>query len=205
MMRNRLILIGLGLLLAGLLAILLKGLMQEAIIQPLLYQLWILRLYIDSIPQLVLWVLFIGVALLIAGSSLLARRRQTELGRAVELERLGQVAAWAEQVRLATGQKGYFQGRLARRLGQIALEVLSQNKRQPSEAIREELKAGQLEAPGPIRDYFQAGLTVRPATLLSGLSQSLLWLRRASPLDLNPEEVVTFLEDQLRGSRGKSA
>ena len=71
-MSNRLLLAGLVLL--ALMALLIRGFVREIIVVPLLYGLWIAGLILQSAPQVLLWSLFILVALIAASRSLIAPR-----------------------------------------------------------------------------------------------------------------------------------
>jgi hypothetical protein len=66
--------------------------------------------------------------------------------------------------------------------------------------MKERLKSGGLDAPSEIEDYLLAGLTPvlsTPTNLVTRLRQAIMPTHRISPLDLDPEKVIQFLEDQL--------
>lgn len=201
--RSKLLFLGLGLLLAALLALVLRDFMRESVVVPLLYGLWIARLYIESLPQTLFWALLIIAALVIAGGSLIGRRKPRAKARAIEGEPKGRVTQWALRIRLGT-QGDYFRARLARRLGQLALATLAHRQHRPMEEIREMIESGELDGPKEIAAYLQAGLARDRSTLRREAASSWPWTHKASPLDLDPAQIVTYLEDKSRGAKGGS-
>jgi hypothetical protein len=194
-----LLLLALLLLLTIPLALTFQHTVREAIVIPLLYLLWLGRLIYLSIPQPLLWAAFLALALFIIVKSLGERPGPLARPRKMEARYGGRVTAWAGRLYLAT-QGDYFKWRLARDLGQLGLELM---------AYRERLSPGQrdvyreiekLAAPPEVQAFFRAGLSLpssRPLGLFSRLTR---WLRRdtiASSLDLDPESIVQWLEDQM--------
>jgi hypothetical protein len=189
------------LVLAALLTLVLRDFMRESVVVPFLYGLWIARLYVESLPQTLFWVLLIIAALIIAGGSLIGRSKPRAKARAIEGEPTGRVTQWAMRIRLGN-QGEYFRARLARRLGQLALATLAHREHRTLEEIREALESGEFDGPKEIAAYLQAGLARDRSSLASEVAPSWPWSHRASPLDLDPAQIVTYLENKSKGARG---
>jgi|YNPNPStandDraft_1061719.scaffolds.fasta_scaffold17894_2 hypothetical protein len=204
-MRRRLIFAGLVLLLSVPLAFLLRDLVGQPLATRALYLIWLGRLLLHSVHQYVFWVLFLAIALLIVVGALVgegwARAGQAPMSPSNAQQ--NPVEILARQIRLL--ERGdYSRWRLAQSLGELALEALAYHDHLPLAQVRQRLEAGALDAPPEVQAYLQASRTtlyLRPVTLLSRLG-----LRRKkafpSPLDLDPERVVQFLEDRLEIHHG---
>jgi hypothetical protein len=197
-MRKRLLLVGLVLLLAVPLALALRTFAREVIVVPVLRILWLGYLFLQSIPQSFLWALLLVAALFISARSLIKSRMPTGEVRGEETDRPGQVTVWARRIRWMT-HGGYFEWSLAQHLGRLFLAALAYREQLGRDQIRQYLQAGQLDMPPEIRAYLQAGLSPLPPATVGFLSRLLRRFRpgeRPSPLNLDPEQVVRFLEEQ---------
>lgn len=201
MNRRRLLILGGILLGVVLLALLLRGVVRQAVLMPLLYTWWVGRLLYRSVPQLVFWVLFMVGALLILWRSLFRRAGDPPKTTGVVLEeRMGPVQTWARWLRRARSSY-YSRWRLARLLAELTQEILIyQNQMTPTDA-RQSLEMGSLEAPPEVRAYLQAGQGRRYFTRFSELAYRLSGRGRHSPLELDPERAVQFLEERLEVHR----
>jgi len=194
--RNYLALIAATVLLTAILALALFDLTQEAVAVPIWYVIWLGQLLFQAIPQSLLWALFLTVALVVAVRSLL-KRPQPEEESAIEPIHSGQVRVLVSWIQHQE-ESDYFKRRLAQHLGNLTLEALAYQRRLTLRESRQHLRS--LDAPPEIRAYLQAGLTPtpsRPISLASRLLHSLGLRRTTSPLDLDPEIVVQFVERQL--------
>ena len=195
-MRNRLLLIALALSALLAMALLIEGFVRDVLVVPLLYAVWIARLFWDSIPQGLLWAAFVLVVVASAARSIVTQRPMRHV-RTEETERRGRVEEWASLVNLA--QQGDFsRWRLAQRLGQLALEVLPEQDLLASKRSVRRLQSETLDIPPAIRAYLQAPMP---------MARSRRRLRAASrggPFDLDPEQVVQFLEDNVHRPTGGS-
>lgn len=193
-----LLLLALTLLLTIPLVLTFRDLVRAVIVIPLLYLVWLGRLVYLSIPQSLWWAMFLTLALFLTAKSLSAKTR-LEPPRQVELTREGRITAWARRLdRMKRGD--YFRWCVARDLGQLGLELLAYRARiSPGQRdVRREIE--KLEAPPEIQAFFQAGLLLPSYRRASLLSRLVPWRRPnepVSPLDLDPERVVQFLETQV--------
>ena len=193
-MRTRLLLAGLALLSVVAMAIFVEGFVRDVIAVPLLYAFWIARLLFESIPQVILWALFVIMVLILGSRSLIIQRRMPR-ARPVEVSERGRVEGWVRLIDQAP-QGDFARWRLAQRLGQLALEVLPDAEPLVPKRSMRRLEQETLDIPPEIRAYLQTRMPTaktrrrfRPGA-------------RAVASDLDPERVVQFLEDTLRRSMG---
>ncbi len=176
-----------------LLALLFQDFFREALIVPILYALWVIYLYVTSLPQAVLWGLFLGVSLLIVlgglGGSGRIRRRA---GREDE-DAPGRVSVWAERVALAR-RGGYFQKILARHLGKLAIEALARRRRLEPDEIKRRLEMDALDLPPEACAYLRLGLD-------PSLPEDPRVRRALRALD--PEAVVRLIEEEIHPRRAE--
>lgn len=210
-LRERLLLLGLVLLLAIPLVFVLRGGVREAIVVPVLYILWLGRLFLQSVPQSLLWALFLMVGLVVAVRSFRAARGSTQ--HSIPPRRVrggaysGPVWTWQRRIHLVA-RGSYYEWYLAQHLGRLAQEVLVTRERLAPGQIKLHhlFSDGGLDAPPEVRAYLEAGLGSLPprSVRFPRLARLLRRFRppaQASPLDLDPERVVQFLERQLEVGR----
>jgi hypothetical protein len=194
-MRKDLLPLGLILLIAILLAPLIRNFIRDVVVIPLLYLVWIGRIVFDTIPQTAFWGCFLVIALLMAAASLLKQRESPSRIREVKTVQLGRVETWAKLIRQAA-QEDYYQWRLAQPLRELIVETLAHEARLTSKQIKQRLRDEQLDLPAEIHAYLQASL--KSLSHLSAPRFRFRSSRRASPLNLDPESVVQFLEERSR-------
>jgi len=198
-MRKRLIGVSLILLISIPLAIILSEFTREVLLSFLLRLSWFVRLYMDSLPQPILWAVFISIAIVVAARSMLKRRSTPEVTSEAARLRMGRVHNLMQAIS-RTSEGLYFKWRLAQHLLGLTLEMLAHQERTSQDRVRERLKSGGLDAPSEIEAYLLAGLTPVLSTrsnLITRLKQAIMPTHRISPLDLDPDRVIQFLEDQL--------
>lgn len=201
-MKKRLLLAGLVLLSVVPLALVLRSFARDSIVTPVLYLLWLGHLLLQSIPQALLWALLLVISLLIFARSLIKGHRPTGEVHKAERDRPGQVTVWARRIHMMS-RGSYYQWSLARYLRRLFLAVMAYRERLSRERTRVLLGAGKLDVPPRIRLYLEAALeptSLRPLNLFARLSQLLRLSKQESALDLDPETVVRFLEEQIGGS-----
>jgi hypothetical protein len=203
-MNDRLALASLTLLLLGLLALIISGAVREVIVIPLLFLFWLVRLVYESIPQVALWVVFLAIAARVAWKSLAAPPAALRVPQAASINRTP-VAAWAWMLQRAANDR-YARWLLAQRLGQLAQRLLASQDEHATRGLWQFLHDESWDIPPAVRAYLQAGThRYRPTPPY--------WRRwrpwgarvesRADPLDLDPAEVVRFLDERLSRSTGE--
>ncbi len=130
------------------------GVLRDALIVPLLYVYWYARLFVEAMPQGLLWGVFVVLALALLAAPWLrlikdqpaSRRRRTEVP-------MGEVAALAERFELSI-RGGYFHRRLRQRLRDLAGSVLASRQRRSPDRVRAELRQHPDPLPEAIRPMF---------------------------------------------------
>lgn len=191
-MKKNLVILALILFLAALLTPLVRDYSRQWI-SPLLYIAWVGRLLLAGIPQVVWWVLLLTVALFIAGRTLLSYWSRPQPPERTAAVPPGRIESWAALIRQAD-QEIYYQWQLAQPLQELTLAVLAHTERVSPTEIKSRLSRNDLELPPDIQTYLQASMTsfshlVPPSRFGVGAPPS--------PLALDPEHIIRFLEDKL--------
>lgn len=174
------------------LAILVRGFVETVIVEPILYLGWIVSLLLRGVPEALFWFLFVLLALIMATRSLQLRSSGRRRRRAKDTSVYGPVGKRARLLHHASTQS-YSRWRLAVELGTLAGELAWPGLRFDPARQRAWLSAAGSGIPPEIAAYFLAGLDpYRPVHSP--------WYRRGlrpeqSPLDLDPDVVVAFLEE----------
>ena len=181
------------------LAFFLRDLIYHTVVVPLAYLLWLARFYYSSVPQLLLWTLLLVILFVTSVPSFVPElrpsRRREERRRRVQggIETL---AAWMVRARRGT----YFKWQIANRLGRIARGWRDMSERR-----------GELLLPAPARGGEGSGNEAVGRYLQAGLNTSFVDYPRPkrfrhpapTPLDLDPQEAIAYLESQMELSRGR--
>ena len=187
------------LLLAIPLGLLLRDFVRDVLLLELLRVVWGLRILFESLPQLLIWVLFLFLGLLIAVRSLLGRPVSGLLHQEEGDQHQGQISHLAQRIRRGADSK-YHKWHLAHHLRTMFLEALAYEQRLTPEEVRQRLDSGALDAPPEVLAYLHAGLAP-----IYSRSSSLLWRLRyrlasrvhSTSIDPDLLRVVEFLEDQF--------
>ncbi len=201
--RNRVLLFVLVLLLAIPLTLLLWNVARDAIVVPLLYILWLGRLIFRAIPQVFLWLSFLVIALSHIVKSLTKQRKPAREIPDREAPSPGRVGIWTRRIHL-TERRSFSRWYFAQHLHKLILDILAHHERVETRQIKQRLENGELDAPPEVQTYLSIGLArIFPKyTLLSRLRRYLPLGMRTSPLDLDLESVVQFLEERLKIEAG---
>jgi hypothetical protein len=192
--RHRLLLAALVCLPVVITAFVIENFVRDVIAGPVLYAFWILRLFLASIPQTLIWVSLIVLGLVLAYRSLAHRPRlQTNISAepptSTRVEELARLIDQAEQ-------STFGRWRLSQRLGGLVVAMLADEQRVSQREIHRQIDRNELPLSPEMRAYLQARLsTVQGGGRLSRA-------RTRPALDLDPNEIVQFLEDRLSSSPG---
>ncbi len=197
-MKNRLLPLVLILLVAGLLALLVQDLARQLIVTPLLLLYWVGRLLFESIPQIIIWWLFLFIALLAAGRSLFQHRRAQPRPPKKKKTNPERIENWVKLLQDAD-QETYYKWQLAQHMQELILAALAYHERLTPKEIRHRLAEEKLEIPPEIRAYLEASMTsfshlIGPRSLFRPEA-------RATPLELEMEQIIQFLEDKVDPKR----
>jgi hypothetical protein len=194
-----LVAVGLGLLLTGLLVSVLRDVVREVIVIPLLYVLWMGRLLLRSVPQALFWFAFVIVAFFLVLGSLVRGWRSPPEPHSVGRRFPGQVSVWAKRIRLmaAGGYTGWYFGQHVEKL---IVTVLAYRERLNTRETRRRIRAGDLEVPPEVQAYFCIVLMPSRRRWPLGLLSRFRFRPRKGAQGMPSsglERVVGFLEDQL--------
>ncbi len=194
-MKKSLLWVGLILLLAAPLVIALQGFIRNVIVVPLMYIFWVGHLIFQSIPQSILWALFLAVAILISVKSFAKPPRLNAKTNDVEKENPGQVSLWVERFHMKN------EWTLSRYLGKLIVTALAYNRQQSPNKIREKIESGKIVTQPEIQTCLKVGLKRKSDSSDSPHSGFFFRIRSrrkaARSLGLDPEKVVKFIENQL--------
>ncbi len=171
---------------------------REAIATAVWYVIWVGNLLSKAVPQHAYWILFLLAALVIAVASLVRRGSHLADESAGDLDRPGRVHRLTQMVKRAE-RSPYMKWQLARLLGGLALEKMARRVPASADGRLRRLLEGEGDLSPEVLDYLEAGLDRWPYE-----DQGFRWriwrfLRGHTPpgaLDLDPDRVVQFLEDQ---------
>jgi len=198
--RRRLALLGV-IVSAALLAFPLRGFVNQLIIVPLAYILWLLGLLYRSLDQGFWWVIVIVVILIVLGRSLLPEIRLAKKMIPLAKHERGNVESLA--IAISRSNKGiYFKWLVANRLGRLAYQILLHREHGKPRSVFAPLVGEGWESTKDVQQYLEKGLhgsfAEFPNTHWNYFAPS-----QKTPLDQNVAEVVTFLESRVEGDRSR--
>ena len=192
-LQRLLILIG-AILIAGLLAFPLRGMIYETVVIPAAFIAWNLGLLYRSYPQGVWWLVIVFIVFVMIVFSLVPR--SSTPGRVEEKRKppQGQVESLAMNLRRAE-QGTYFKWVIANRLGKLAYNILLQRESGKPRSVFAPLLGADWEPSKELQNYLESGLhgSFADFPAVSRFAGS----RQKTPLDVNVVEAVEFLESHL--------
>ena len=183
---------------ATLLAFPLRDAVYEAIVVPIAYLLWALGLLYRSLSQGIWWVILIVLVILILARSLAPQLRSPGKTLPSSKPVLGQVqtlAVWLNK----SGSGIYFKWLIANRLGKLAYQVLLQRGNEKRRSVFEPLTAPDWHPSADLQNYLQSGLQRSFADFPN--PRKFFAPPAKTPLDLDINKAVDFLESQIDDSR----
>ena len=173
-------------------ALSLRDLVREWILIPILKAVRML----ESFPQDLAWFFFIGTVVFFAYSSLTNWKVRPGGTVYFRTRRQGRLEVLSDQFKKARRSE-YYRERLAKTLTDLTLDILAHREQVPKAVVKERLRNGALEAPPDILAYLEAGMHWNTPVFPHKRNRWFRTKTQPSPLDLDPEKVVTFLERQL--------
>ena len=194
MKRVRLIAQGSALVIVLVLAFALQDVIRKSIIIPLAYLFWILVIYYRAFPQVIFWaVLVISVLLLLFGSLSSTNTVRRPVERKLRPLK-GPVESLAISLEKASGGI-YIKWALAHRLGKLARDLLIQRGDRDSTKMIGPLSGRDWHPSQPVDEYLEAGLNGSFSDYPN--PKWPFQKPQPTPLDLNVNEAVDFLEKQM--------
>lgn len=195
--RRLLLVLGL-LIIAGLLALLLRDIVYEVIILPMAFIGWQLGLWYRSLAQSIWWLLIVVLVLFILGSSLLPQEETAQRKQTVSKPKRGQV----EQLSVEMGrvQGGiYFKWLVANRLGKLAYQILLHRESGRTRSVFAPLVGTDWEPSKDLQTYLETGLHGSFSDFPN--SKRPFAAPQQTPLDYEVDDAVKFLESQVENGR----
>jgi hypothetical protein len=188
--------IGLVVLLLGLVALVVSGTFGEVVVVPLLFLWWVAQVFYQSIPQALLWGVFVVIAVLLvaknfpAGSAPLPPSAPQSVAH-------GRVAEWSRWLH-DSRRDDHSRWRLAQKLSLLAIETLAFREQCSPQEIGRQLRDGSLDIPPQVRDYLQAGSAPFTPRLRRRFGQP----AQADPLATDPQLMIDYLEETVQHTIG---
>lgn len=188
-----LILIG-AVVIAGLLAFPLRGMIYETVVIPAAFIAWNLGLLYRSYPQGVWWLVLVFLVIIMLVFSLVPRAASRGSTPEKRKPPQGQVENLALSLHRAE-QGTYFKWVIANRLGKLAYNILLQRESGKPRSVFAPLLGVDWEPSQELQSYLEAGLhgSFADFPAVSRFSSS----HQKTPLDVNVVEAVEFLESHL--------
>ena len=181
---------------AAILALLLRDLVRLVLVPPVLYVYWVARIIYGTLPQLFWWgALMLGL-LFIAARSLAFRSNDTKSTESAHRARESRLELWANWID-QTNNGGYFRWYLAHELGRLYLSVLASRERLTKDQALTQLVNKKTDLPPEVQAYLETGLDARQSFTFGDLKGRLPFRSKSPPLDLEPEEIIKLLEREF--------
>jgi Na+-transporting methylmalonyl-CoA/oxaloacetate decarboxylase gamma subunit len=192
-MTKKLAVVLLLLLLGALVAYFIQDFVRQTLLYPLVYLYWSLRLVYEGVPGIVWWFILLGILLLLALSSLKRRKEPPGLAPEANNQIPSRPQTWMRRLK-NKNQGDYFSWQLAREISTLALTCLADRNRLTPAAARDELLAGRFNLPQHIQAYLLAGSLPNSYNQYLEMKTNIQLPGTGSPLELDPEEIISFLE-----------
>lgn len=179
-------------LLAGLLAIVLKDVVWNEFISPILYQLWLAWIFLRSMPQIVFWNSLV-VLIAFATFIILVRKRRQNIPISEDVIMVHHPIAELSKDIKDIHKGTFFKWLLANHLATLAQSILIYQHGEELESARS-LMGRDWNPPADIQKYLKTGLArsfiVKPRRWYSFRSSKFA-------LDIDLSKVVAYLEKQM--------
>jgi hypothetical protein len=179
---------------AALLAFPLRAIVNQLVLVPVAYLLFLLKLLYVSLDQSVWWIAAVFIVLLILGQSLLPDLKPVKKLIPFAKHERGKVETLA--IALDKSKKGiYFKWLIANRLGRLAYEILLQREHGKPRSVFAPLTSEGWEATPEVQEYLERGLHGSFADFPNSRWGSFVPPEK-TPLDHDVADVIKFLESK---------
>jgi len=195
---RRYLLISFLVILIAVLAYLLRGVMLKYLLSPIIYALRIFSIIYRALPQAFWWGAFLLILVVVSSRLIFRKRAVVNLREGVlGVQPASLASAWAH--RIERSKKGdYSKWLLARSITELALNTIAFQERQSLEIAQKRLLEGKIDLPPKITAYIQAGLDMPSFRHYSEFIANFRYARTNSPLELDVEEIIEFLENNAQ-------
>jgi hypothetical protein len=200
MTRRQIFILGGLLVVALVLAFALQDLVRLALVIPLAYIWWGFSVLFGAIPQVVLWGIFVLLIAILLFNSLTTRIVRPRRVREKVKPRLGSVETLA--LSIESSREGiYVKWQVANRLGRLARDFLIQRGDRLNAKVISPLEGRDWHPSEPVRAYLETGLNGSFADYPN--PRGFFSRPQPTPLDLDVDEAVDFLEGQMKSTDGR--
>ncbi|MBN1667818.1 MAG: hypothetical protein JW862_12045 [Anaerolineales bacterium] len=180
--------------LAAVLALVFQYLVYDLVITPLAYTWWLVKGFLQVVPELAYWWALVTMLLLAALRATFRRMGPEKMSGKPAAEQSGPVEQLAYHLE-RVGQGNYFKWFVAHRLGELAREILK--RRTVNDVPPQHDLAGPEWSPPPaVQRYLETGL--HTSFIQLPRRRFWFWKRPAkTPLDIQIDPVIDYLESQM--------
>lgn len=158
-------------------------LVDQVIVQPVAYLIFILRLVFASFHQGVVWISFILIALVIAMMILIPELEPPSNPKEKEWDYPDRIHTWERHI-WAMNQGDYIRISLEDHLADLIVDTLSYRDGARVDEVLKQFRAGDLDVPPEVHRL-----------IVAGFQPSLLDERKKYPY--HPEEIIRYLESRI--------
>jgi uncharacterized membrane protein len=194
MKRTQIVALLAALLLALVLAFVLQDVIRETLIVPLAYLWWVLGLYYNAFPQIILWICLVVFVLLMLFGSLGGEVIRKETAEEVAKPIQGPIEALAISLEKSRGGI-YIKWQIAHRLAKLARDLLVQRGDRSSNKTIGPLTGRDWHPSVGVEEYLEVGLNGSFADFPN--PRWPFGRPQPTPLDLDVREAVDFLETEM--------
>ena len=196
----------------GILAFALIGFVRDYVAPWVLAAVWRAYLMGDSVPQVMIWAMFVAAIPILAIFVLLqGKSKSIEDDLSSKQVNSGLVIKWSKLLQ-RSGSGDYFKRKFVRELSNLTIATIRYRERLSEDAVKKALRSGQLPLEPGIYDYLAQGWR-REYFSADDLSRQPGWLKgllKKTPSahvdarwkDPNMEKVVKFLEEEMEVESG---
>jgi hypothetical protein len=195
MTRQRFFILVGGLIFTAVTAFLLRDVILRLIILPLSFLWWALRLLYRLIPQAILWGVLVAFTLLSAVQILIPEIRFRRRGKEEAMPMRGQVETLSISLR-KTRSGNYYKWMVANRLGKLARELLDQREGRYAVRRFDKLTGRDWSPPEEVSTYLDIGLNGS----FADYPPARVFNPQPTPLDVDPAQVVEYLESEMENN-----
>lgn len=195
MTRKRILTLGGLLFLAFVLAFSLQDVIKSTFVVPLAYLWWALGVFYSTLPQVVLWVGLVILTFFLLLKSLLSPKKREAFVKRKTGARQGNIEVLAVSLE-KTHDSIYNKWKVANRLGRLARELLIQRGDRENTKVIAPLVGRDWRPSEPVNEYLDVGLNGSFANFPKPRWR--FSRPQPTPLDIDVDEVVEFLETQIK-------
>ncbi len=187
----------------GIMAIAVSYFLQDVIYRmiflPLAYLWWIVGLYYHAVPQLILWILLVVVVFVSSFRLIAIINFFPVVEKKIKNTSVGPVESLALTLNKPT-RGVYYKWMIANRLGRLAREMLDQREGRVLKGYAR-LRGRDWQPPAEVDAYLETGLN---GSFADFPNASWWGESKPTPLDLDPQKVIDYLEDEMEMNRDRN-